>query len=181
MYIFKFIKKTIQIANREKMHFFWLMFVFIFSFLDIWTILLLKPLKDISYSNLNIYSTLIGILAPSLFSLMLKIYLEKKYDKDIHFFRTRLTLVFIGLPFVTLLPILSLGCYGHILWLQILFVILILLYSFMCYLALYLDPNEDLEMDDDYELENKAKINEIKNNAKELNSTNINGIETNLK
>ena len=146
-----FVCETWSIAKNERMHFFWLVFVVFFGYLNVWTIFLISGshvlLENLKTSG-SLYIVSVGVLAPCLFSLLLKTYLEKIKDHDVHFIKVRLSFVFIGFCLCVVTPLLSVGVFNTCLALQIVISIVILLFSFLCYLAQFLDPHENSNIDD---------------------------------
>ncbi len=128
-----------------------LFFVVFFGYLNVWTILLIKGpqvLQENLMDSGSLYIVSVGVLAPCLFSLLLKTYLEKIREHDVHFIKVRLLFVFIGFCLCVVTPLLSVGIFRIRLPLQIGISIIMLLFSFLCYLAQFLDPNENSNIDD---------------------------------
>ena len=161
-----------KIAEKEKMHYFWFLLVIFFGFINTWILLLSslfnKAIDSLSY-NLDLYGVFIGILAPELFGLLLKAYFEKIEKGKTHFFKVKLHLVFLGIPFLIVLIILGNGEYKGEILLQFFLAILVVLLAFTCYLTSYLDPNNNNIIDD---------FGEEKKDERKLLSENSNALIT---
>lgn len=167
---FDFIYSPLKIAFDDKMHFYWFLFVCVFAFLGIIIHFIIDGPNELSMKlsqSGDLYTISVGVLAPNLFGLLFKAYIER-IDEDnknvVHFVRIKLKLVFIGFVLCIITTLLSIDGFGIGKPLfQVLTSIFIVFYAFICNMAVYLDPVKHAGIDDGSEIfkEDNRKVTKL--------------------
>ena len=148
-----FLYNLFSTANDNPLHYCWIVFSSVFGSLSFWISVFIHGWRfanDELKKNGSLYIASIGILAPCVFSLLYKICISYELksipDKSINYTRHRVALVLFGIIICSLVPVFSLGVFCSNLRLQWSLFAFVVFYSFLCYLAVFLNPKERDEL-----------------------------------